>query len=218
MLSDYRAHLARPSGGRALSPMTRVAYLRAATALLAFADGRGRPEPDARDVRRLLWRTLGARASLGPFLTWLEAERGLAIPLPRRAPRDAKAAERRLLASVSSLTSALEATSRPAAGRALLAGYASRSLGFPLERFLKLRWEDVCRDGPLQLRIDDLLVELPGRLAVHFDRIAGSRDQGLVFPGRSGQRPLSPGAILYHVGRVLRGSSPGRRRPRESRR
>ena len=78
----------------------------------------------------------GRPGSLGPFLTWMVAARGVRVAMPRGARPDRGAADKRLAAETSRLLVALEAEPRPVAARALLAACLSRAFSVPLERVL----------------------------------------------------------------------------------
>lgn len=203
LLSDYQRHLEARGDGRT-KPRTILAYMRAAGALMAFAEADGRASPSPRDVRRLIWRTPGVRASLGPFLSWLEATRGDAPALPGRGPVDRRKVERRRLADLGRLVAALDAAPRPSPSHAaLLVSCLARTWGASLEAVLKVRIEQV-RDGvDLALELDGLWTAVPARFAVALRAVASGRLSGFVFPGRSGIKPLSTDAVRHYVRAVI---------------
>ncbi len=206
MLHAYASHLADGSG-RPLAPRTRRLYVRAAHELLDGARAARRALPDVRDVRRMLRRTPGARASLGPFLTWLRVSGRAEVELPRRRRPDRRAAEGRAIASARLIVRALAEADDPIRGRALLAACVSLLFAVPLGRVLALRAEDASGDGPVVLSLDGQALALTEGIATAFERWAGRGRSGLLFPGRTGLRPASTSGVRHHVAAVL-----GRRR------
>ena len=63
---------------------------------------------------------------------------------------------------------------------------------------LMLRHEHIDVGERVTLRFDQLTLEMPDRLAKRFAQVTRG-GTGFVFPGRSGQRPLSTGAVYQHV-------------------
>ena len=203
-------HLDRLRSEGALSSRTVGRYGRAAEALLSFTAREKRAEPTHQDVRRLLWAKPGLRASLGPFLSWLDVERGIAVAMPHRAPRNAKAAELRLIDDFTSLMGRLEAGCPAPEHRALLAAAIARALGIPLEAVLRLRSTDFAGEGFSVLVHGDGEITLPARLRAQCEKLTGGATDFL-FPGRSGLRPASPSSVFHH-----RRGSAGARRSRSS--
>jgi hypothetical protein len=207
LLEAFASHLAaRP--GRALKPRTRLLYVAAAHALLVGARAAGRATPDTRDVRRMLRRTPGARASVWPFVTWLRASGRVGVWMPRRRRPHRKLVERRTIAGARLLVGVLAREGDGPRGRALLAACLSLLFAIPLGRVLALRGAQVDRGGPVVLWPLDDALELPAEIEPAFRRLTDDRAAGLLFPGRTGLRPASTSGVRHHVTAVL-----GRRRP-----
>ena len=198
LAASHDAFLSARLAAGSLSVRTVRTYRRTRSNLLAFAKADRRRGPNERDVRRLLWAKPGARASLGSFLAWLKGETGINLAMPRRASRDAKSVELRLIGEVGRLMADLGSCEVGSRGRALLARVTARLLGMPLEEVLLLRRQNFAGGAFSRLCWRGETIALPAALSSAYQRLVGG-EAVLLFGGRGKLRPSSPEGVRYHL-------------------
>jgi hypothetical protein len=195
LLRRYRDDLA--SRGR--KPITQRSALTAAVALLATLGEAPLADLSQRHLARALRKTPGHRASLQGFLSFVAAQGGPKLTVPKANALDSVAQERQLRADIRAWRKRLKNPRTRAEARALIAALIARIYALPLSRVLSLRTVEV-------KQVSSSVVLWPDAEAVVVEQpLAGSYLRWMpwygtwVFPGRHRHQPLSEAAVAYHM-------------------
>jgi hypothetical protein len=185
---------------------TRIGYIRSAINFLDLSAVKSVADLNQGHLDRYLKTNPGYRASLFPWVSFLNVFRGRSLSMPRKA-KSREMTVNVMVDRVTDLKAALRNATSLAERRAILATLIAALYGVPLEQVLLTDQRNVEIIGKnVRIRLQGEWFELAPAVANIVLKIAGetgARTSEKIFPGRGALDGMSTTAARYHVKSAL---------------